>query len=105
MKIHKGDMVLVTTGKDKGKTGKVLRAFPALEQVIVENVNMQKRHEKARGNTKQGGGIVSVSAPVHVSNVALLDPKTNKATRVGVRYDEAKKKNVRYAKKSATVIK
>ena len=69
------------TGKDRGQTGKVLRAFPALSRVIVEGVNLQKRHEKVKGNTRQGGGIVSVAAPVHVSNVSLIDPKTKKPTR------------------------
>ena len=93
-------------GKDKGKTGKVVRSMPETSQVILEGVNIQKRHEKAQKNTKQGGtGIVEVAAPIHVSNVQLLDPKTNKPTRVGVRYDEAKKKNVRYAKKSDTTLK
>jgi large subunit ribosomal protein L24 len=106
MKIHKGDNVIVTAGKDKGKTGKVVRALPESEQVIVDGVNIQKRHEKAQKNTKQGGaGIIEVAAPIHVSNVMLVDPKTSKKTRVGVRFDETKKKNVRYAKKSDTVLK
>lgn len=96
---------MVIAGKDKGKTGKVVRTLPALEQVIVEGVNMQKRHEKAKRNTKQGAGIIEVAAPVHVSNVQCIDPKTSKPTRVGVRFDESKKKNVRYAKKSDTVLK
>ncbi len=105
MRIHKNDTVKILAGKDKGKTGKVLHAFPALEQVIVEGVNMQTRHEKAKGNTKQGGGIISVAAPVAVSSVALIDPKTSKPTRVGVKRNEAGTKNVRYAKKSGTVLK
>ena len=105
MKIHKGDNVKVISGKDNGKTGKVLRAFPRLDQVIVEGVNIQKRHEKAKKNTKQGSGIVEVAAPVHVSNVQLVDPKTGSPTRIGVTYDEVKKKNVRVAKKSGTTLK
>lgn len=95
----------IIAGKDRGKTGKVLHAFPQIDRVIVEGVNIQKRHEKANKNTKQGSGIVEVAAPVHVSNVQLVDPKTGKPTRVGVKYDEAKKKNVRVAKKSGTVLK
>lgn len=105
MRIHKGDNVIVTAGKDKGKTGKIIRTFSEREQVIVEGVNIQKRAEKAKRNTKQGAGIIELAAPVHVSNVQLVDPKTGKATRVGVRYDDTKKKNVRYAKKSGTVLK
>lgn len=96
---------MVMAGKDKGKSGKVLRALPATDQVIVEGMNMQKHHKKAGKNEKQGGGIVEVSAPVHVSNVQLIDPKTNKPTRVGVEMDEAKKKNVRVAKASGTKLK
>lgn len=92
-------------GKGKGKTGKVVRTLRETEQVIVEGVNVQKRAEKAKRNTKQGAGIIEVDAPVHVSNVQLVDPKTNKATRIGIRFDETKKKNVRFAKKSDTVLK
>ncbi|MBP9760203.1 MAG: 50S ribosomal protein L24 [Candidatus Pacebacteria bacterium] len=105
MKIHKGDNVLVIAGKDRGKTGKVLHAYPSINRVIVEGVNIQKRHEKANKNTKQGSGIVEVAAPVHVSNVQLVDPKSGKPTRVGVKYDEVQKKNVRVAKKSGTILK
>jgi large subunit ribosomal protein L24 len=105
MKIHKNDKVKVIAGKDKGKTGKVLRTFPREQKVIVEGMNVQKHHQKAKKDTKQGGGIVEVSAPIHISNVQLLDPKDNKPTRVGVRKDETTKKNIRYAKKSDTVLK
>lgn len=105
MRIHKGDNVKVIAGKDNGKTGKVLRAFPRESLVIVEGVHIQKRHEKAQKNTKQGGGIIEVAAPIHVSNVQLLDPKTSKPTRVGVVRDATKKKNVRVAKKSGTTLK
>jgi large subunit ribosomal protein L24 len=104
MRIKKGDNVKVLAGKDRGKTGKVLRALPQTSQVIVEGINMQKRHEKARKNTKQGSGIIEVTAPVHVSNVALVDPKTSKVTRVGKTYDESKKKFVRTAKVSGTKL-
>lgn len=104
MRIHKNDTVQVLAGKDKGKTGKVVRAFPAQSKVVVEGINLQTRHEKAKRNTKQGGGIVSVAAPVSVSNVALVDPKSSKPTRVGVKRNDAGK-NVRYTKKSGTVLK
>jgi large subunit ribosomal protein L24 len=105
MKIHKDDNVKVIAGKDKGKTGKVLRTFPRENKVIIQGVNVQKHHEKSKKDTKQGGGIVEVSAPIHVSNVQLIDPKSNKVTRIGVKRDETTKKNVRYAKKSNTVLK
>lgn len=105
MKIHKGDNVLIIAGKDKGKTGTVLKAFPREHMVIVQGVNIKKRHEKTKKDTKQGGGIVDVSAPIHISNVQLVDPKTGKPTRIGIKKDDSTKKNVRVAKKSDTVLK
>lgn len=105
MKIHKNDNVKIITGKDKGKTGKVLRAIPSEDMVIVQGMNVQKRHTKAKKDTKQGGGIVDISAPIHVSNVQLIDSKTNKPTRIGIVKDETTKKNVRVAKKSGTKLK
>jgi len=105
MKIQKNDTVIVIAGKDKGKTGKVVHALPSQQKVVVQGVNIQKHHEKMKKNTKQGGGIVEVSAPIHVSNVQLVDPKTNKPTRVGMSVDEATKKRVRVAKKSGTKLK
>lgn len=105
MKIHKNDNVIIIAGKDKGKTGKVLRALPSEEKVIVQGVNIQKHHKKTKKDTKQGGGIVEVSAPIHVSNVQLVDPKTGKKTRVGVTKDDAGKKNVRVTKQSSTKLK
>lgn len=105
MKIQKNDNVIVIAGKDKGKTGKILRAIPREDKVIVEGVNVQKHHKKAKGNTKQGGGIVEVSAPIHVSNVQIVDPKTKKPTRIGITKDETSKKNVRVTKKSGTTLK
>lgn len=92
------------TGKDRGKTGKVARALPSDGQVIIEGVNMRKKHRKTDKNTRQGGGIVEFAAPINVSNVAIVDPKTNKATRVGKVLDEGKKKFVRVAKKSGTKL-
>jgi large subunit ribosomal protein L24 len=105
MKIHKNDNVIIIAGKDKGKTGKVLRALPRENKVIVQGVNIQKHHEKTKKDTKQGGGIVEVSAPVHISNVQLVDPKTSKGTRVSIQKDEISNKNVRVAKQSGTKLK
>lgn len=82
MKIKKGDKVIVIAGKDRGKTGMVSEAFPKTNHVLVDGVNMKKKHEKARGNRK--GQVVERAAPLHVSNVMILDPKTNKGTRVGI---------------------
>ena len=78
MKIKKGDNVRVIAGKDKGKTGTVVRAFPREDRVIIDGVNIQKHHRKVKKGEAQGGGIVSVSAPIHVSNVALVDKKAGK---------------------------
>ncbi len=105
MKIHKDDNVIVISGKDKGKTGKVLRTLPSEEMVIIQDVNVQKHHKKTKGDTKQGGGIVEVSAPVHVSNVQIIDPKTKKPTRISIVKDEVTKKNVRVTKQSGTKLK
>ena len=105
MKIHKDDNVKIIAGKDKGKTGKVLRTIPARSLVIVQGMNTQKRHQKTKKDTKQGGGVIDVFAPIHVSNVQLVDPKENKPTRIGIKKDEATGKNVRVAKKSGTTLK
>lgn len=95
MKIRKGDNVKVIAGKDKGVTGKVLVAFPKTSQVIVEGVNIKKRHRRP---TKSGqhGQIVDKANPIHVSNVQLIDPKGEKPTRV--HYKEVKGKKVRMTK-------
>jgi len=103
MLIKKGDNVKVITGKDKGKTGSVVRAFPDVEKVIIDGVNVKKRHVRKRGRDQQGD-IVERSHPIHVSNVMVMDPKENKPTRIGKQYDEKKKKWVRIAKKSGTVL-
>ena len=101
MKIHKNDMVMVIAGNARGKTGKVLKVYPDRERVIVEGVNMIKRHTRPRQKNPQGG-IVQREAPIHVSNVMLVDPKTNQVTRVGTRVikDETtgKKRRMRVAK-------
>ena len=100
MKIRKGDQVIVTTGRDKGKQGEVLRAMPKDNKVIVQGVNMVKRH--TRPSQTNAGGIISKEAPIDVSNVALIDPETGKATRVGFKIVDGEK--VRVAKKSGKVI-
>ena len=102
MLIKKGDKVIVITGADKGKTGIVQRAYPKLEKVVVEGINVKKKHRKPTQQNPEGT-ILDVYAPIHVSNVSLIDPKTKKATRVGIK--EVKGKKVRYAKKSGEVIK
>jgi large subunit ribosomal protein L24 len=100
-KIKKGDDVIVLTGKDKGRKGKVLRVFPAESRVIVQGINVVQRHTRP-SQTNPQGGIVNKEAPIHVSNVACVDPKNGKATRVGFRLEGDKK--VRFAKKSGEVI-
>lgn len=100
-KIKKGDRVIVTTGRDKGKKGEVLKVMPEGGRVLVSGVNMIKRHTKQ--SAREQGGIVSKEAPVHVSNVAHVDPKSGEATRVGFKFLTDGRK-VRFAKKSGEVI-
>ena len=102
MKIRTGDTVIVISGDDKGKTGKVLKALPKEDKVIVEGVNVNKKHVKpSQANPK--GSIKEINLPIHVSNVALVDPKTNKASKVG--YKNVDDKKVRVARKSGEIIK
>jgi len=101
MYIKKGDNVIVLTGKDRGKKGSVVRALPAENKVVVEGVNMAKRHKRAR-RAGQKGEIITVTLPVSVSNVALLDPKSGKPTRIGMKEDGGKR--VRVAKKSGGTV-
>lgn len=96
MNLKKGDKVIVIAGSNKGKEGKILKTFKADNRIIVEGVNMIKKHQKANGN--ETGGILETEAPIHVSNVMLIDPKTKKATRIG--YITEKDKKVRISKKS-----
>ena len=100
-KIRKGDKVVVRAGRDKGKRGDVLKVLPAEHRVIVQGVNVVKRHTKP---SQQGpGGIVEKEASIHMSNVAQVDPKDGSATRVGFKFlDDGRK--VRYAKRSGEVI-
>ncbi len=97
----KGDKVVVRTGRDKGKTGEVLRVLPKEERVLVQGVNMVKRHTRADRN--QAGGILDKEASVHVSHLAHLDPKTDKPTRIVLKFLEDGRK-VRYAKLSGEII-
>ena len=107
MRIRTDDQVIVTGGKDAGKTGRVVRTEPKKHRVYVDGLNMIKRHERPRssGDLKnaQAGGIVEKEGPIHVSNVMLLDPKGNKPTRIGVRRDDGGKR-VRFAKRSGQAI-
>lgn len=98
MHVKKDDMVMVIAGKDKGKTGRVLACFPKKNRVLVEGVNLVKKHQKPNQAHPQGG-IITKEAPIHVSNVMPLDPKTGKPTRVGYKILENGKK-VRIAKRS-----
>ena len=101
LKIKKGDKVVVITGRDRGKVGEVKKVLPAENRVIVDGVNMVKRH--TRPSAGDPGGIVEKEASIHVSNVAYVDPKTDKPTRIGYKTLEDGRK-VRYAKRSGEVI-
>lgn len=101
LKVKKGDRVIVLAGKDKGKRGEVLRALPKENRVVVQGINMIKRHQRATQGVE--GGIIEREAPIHVSNVAHIDPKTDGATRIGFKVlDDGRK--VRFARKSGEVI-
>jgi large subunit ribosomal protein L24 len=100
--VKKGDKVVVIAGKDKKKTGTVLAVFPKKQRVIVEGVNIVKRHMRPNPKYPEGG-IIEKEAPIHVSNVQLVDPKTGQPTRIGYKFLEDGRK-VRYAKKSGEVI-
>jgi len=101
MKIHKDDQVIITTGKDKGKKAKVLRAFPTENRVLVEGAGLVTRHMKRQGSTP--GQKVTFEKPIHVSNVMLVDPKTGEPTRVGYKMENGKKVG-RVAIKSGTLL-
>lgn len=102
LRIKKNDKVMVVAGKDKGKTGKVMKVFPKQDKVLVEKINMAK---KARRKTQQDqvGGFLDIEAPIHISNVMLVDKKTNQPTRFGVKILKDGTK-VRVSKKSGEVI-
>jgi large subunit ribosomal protein L24 len=107
MKIRKNDNVIVIAGNNRGKTGKVLKVFPKINRVIVEGVNLCKRHTKPTQKNPQGG-ITEKEAPVNVSNVMILDPKTNEKTRIGSKLiiDEktGKKKSARVSRSSGEML-
>jgi large subunit ribosomal protein L24 len=99
-KIRKGDKVVVLAGKDKGRTGEVLRMMPKEDKALVRGINIIRRHQ--RQSQSQEGGIISKEAPIHVSNIAIADPKDGKPTRVG--FDVKDGKKVRVAKRSGATI-
>ncbi|ASV87703.1 MULTISPECIES: 50S ribosomal protein L24 [Ochrobactrum] len=99
-KIRKGDSVVVLSGKDKGRTGEVLQVMPKDEKALVRGINVVKRHQ--RQTQTQEAGIISKEAAIHLSNLAIADPKDGKPTRVGFRVEDGKK--VRVAKRSGAVI-
>ena len=107
MKITKNDTVMVISGNDRGKTGKVLKVFPKVNRVIIEGINLRKRHSKASQNNPQGG-IIEKESPINVSNVMLLDPKTNEPTRLGsqIILDEktGKKKRARISRATGEML-
>jgi large subunit ribosomal protein L24 len=107
MKIRKNDNVMVVTGNDRGKTGKVLKVFPKQMRVIVEGINMRKRHTKANQKNPQGG-ILEKEMPIHISNIMILDPKSNEPSRIGsqIILDEktGKKKRARISRASEEMI-
>ena len=101
LRVKKGDDVIVLSGKDKGKKGSILKVFPKRQRVLVQGVNMAKRH--TRPSAAGPGGIIEKEMPLHVSNVAHVDPKSGAPTRVGYRVlDDGRK--VRFAKRSGEVI-
>jgi large subunit ribosomal protein L24 len=107
LKIRKEDMVKVISGKDRGKTGRVLRVDPGNQRVYVEGVNVRTRHVRPQGlrdvqRQQEIGGIIKDEGPIHVSNVMLIDPKSGEPSRVGVKREEGRR--VRVAKKSNTEI-
>jgi large subunit ribosomal protein L24 len=107
LRVRKGDRVAVLAGKDKGKTGEILRTIPRESRVIVQGVNMVKRH--TRPSQANAGGILEKEASIHVSNVALIDPKDDKPVRVGIKFIDARVKGekpqkVRFARRSGEVI-
>ena len=101
-RIKTGDLVKVISGADKGKTGKVTRVIPSENKVVVEGINVKKKHQKPNPNLGIQGGIVDLVAPIDVSNVAIYNPDTKKADRVGFRIEDGKK--VRFFKSNDKII-
>ncbi|MEX2195347.1 MAG: 50S ribosomal protein L24 [Thermoleophilaceae bacterium] len=107
LKIRRDDMVKVISGKEKGRTGRVLRVDPERDRVYVEGLNIVKRHQRPRSlrdaqRSQEIGGIVEKEGPIHVSNVMLLDPRNGEPTRVGIRREDGQRR--RYAKKTGEVL-
>ncbi len=100
--VRKGDTVIVVAGKDSGKRGRVLRVIPEKSRVVVERINMIKRHQRPTQKLRQGG-IIEREGPIHLSNVMLVDPTSDKPTRIGMRA-LADGKKVRVAKKSGEIM-
>ena len=101
MHIKKDDTVVVIAGKDKDKKGKVLEVFPKNERVLVEGINMTKKHQKPTQQMQQGG-IINQEGPVHISNVMFFDKKANKGVRIGYKVEDGKK--VRISKKTGEIL-
>jgi large subunit ribosomal protein L24 len=101
-KIRRDDEVVVLAGKDKGKQGKVLKVLTGEDRLIVEGVNVVKKHQKPNPQLQEAGGIIEKEASIHVSNVAVLNPATGKAERVGFRFEEGKK--VRFFKSNGDLV-
>ena len=102
MKLKVGDKVKVIAGSSKGKEGKIIKTLRSENKVIVEGVNIVKKHKK--GNGQETGGILEVEAPINASNVMIIDPKTKKPTRIGYKKDEKTNKKIRISKKSSEKI-
>ncbi|MEP7162501.1 MAG: 50S ribosomal protein L24 [Candidatus Moraniibacteriota bacterium] len=102
MKIKKGDQVQVIAGKDRGKKGSVIRVFPTLDKVLVEGVNIAKRHRKSKKDNEKGERV-EMPVPIHVSNVLLVDPKDGKPSRIGYKIEGGEK--VRVSKRSGETLK
>ncbi len=99
MKIRRDDEVIVISGKDRGKTGKVTRVDPKKQRVYVDGLNMIKRHERPRQvpgaqRADSGGGVIERPGPIHVSNVALIDPKDHKPTRIGIEREDGRRMRI-----------
>ncbi len=103
MRIRRNDQVMVISGKDRGKSGKVLRVFPATRRAVVQGVNFIKRHTRANPQRNVKGGIVEREAPLHMSNLMVIDPESNRPTRVGMKRLEDGRK-VRIAKRSGAML-
>lgn len=107
MKIKKNDNVMVIAGNDKGTTGKVLKVFTKTQRIIIEGVNIRKRHTKPNQSNPQGG-IIEKEAPIHASNVMILDPKSNEPTRIGAKIiiddKTGKKKSARISRLSKEML-